>query len=214
MASASSPKVRVGFVGLSVTGWAASYLGPSLKQPLLRGTYDLMAVSTTSEASAHLSADKYSKDFGHPIKPYFGDSSKIASDPDVNLVAVAVKAPYHRQVVLPVIEAKKDFFVEWPAGTCTTETEEIAAAARKRGVRSMVGLQGRHSAVIRKVSQCVLITFSWVLVLVLKRQICQVKELLSSGVIGPVRSTNLVSFRQVVGSCHSHYYRSPTFRES
>ncbi|PPQ79179.1 hypothetical protein CVT25_002801 [Psilocybe cyanescens] len=171
MTSAPENKIKVGFVGLSATtGWAATTLAPALIQPNLRENYDLVAVSTTSEASAKASADKYSQDIGHPIAAYFGDASNIVSDPDVDLVAVSVKAPHHKEIVLKVIEAKKDFFVEWPAGTSTKETEEIAAAAHKQGVRSFVGLQGRHAVVIQKV-----------------------KELLASGVIGTIRSTNVVS---------------------
>lgn len=152
MASASdtSKKINVGFVGLSSAGWAANTLAPAITHSSLN-TYDLIALSTTSETSAQASAEKYSKELGHPVKAYFGDTSKIANDPDVNLVVISVKAPQHKQAVLPVIEAKKDFFIEWPAGASIEETEEIAAAARKQGVRTIVGLQGRHSYVSIKV---------------------------------------------------------------
>lgn len=153
MSASTNNKINVGFVGLSaIAGWAATALAPALIQPSLRDAYDLVAVSTTSEESALASAEKYSKYFGHRIKSYFGAASQIAADADVNLVAVSVKAPHHKEIVLSAIDAKKDFFVEWPAGTSTKETEEIAASARKHGVRSLIGLQGRHSAVIRKVS--------------------------------------------------------------
>ncbi|PPQ82743.1 hypothetical protein CVT25_009297 [Psilocybe cyanescens] len=168
--SNASASIRVGFVGLSSTGWASTALAPSLIQSSLGGAYDIVAVSTTSEASAKASADKYSEWVGHPIKAYFGDASKISADENVDLVAVAVWAPHHKSVVMRAIEAKKDFFIEWPAGASLKETEEIAAAARKQGVRSIVGLQGRHSAVTRKV-----------------------KELLSSGAIGTIRSTNVLA---------------------
>ncbi|KAF9567152.1 NAD-binding Rossmann fold oxidoreductase [Agrocybe pediades] len=166
----SNPPRKVGFIGLSNKGWASTALAPSLLHPRLQGAYDLVAVSTTSEASAQASAEKYSKDFGHPIKAYHGDSAKIASDPEVDLVAVAVKAPYHKQVILPVIEAKKDFFLEWPAGISTEETRAIAEAARKQGVRSIIGLQGRHSVALTKA-----------------------KELIASGAIGAVKSTNVLA---------------------
>lgn len=147
-------KIKVGFVGLSAnSGWAASTLGPALVHPSVRDKYDLVAVSTTSEASAKASAEKQSQAVGHPVKAYFGDASAIASDPDVDLVAVAVKAPYHKEIVMKAIEAKKDFFIEWPAGTSTKETEEIADAARKHGVRSLVGLQGRNAIVTQKVGR-------------------------------------------------------------
>ncbi|KAF8970687.1 NAD-binding Rossmann fold oxidoreductase [Flammula alnicola] len=155
----STTPLKVGFVGLSTTGWASSVLGPSLIQPSLRDKYDLVAVSTTSEASAQASATKYAELVGHPIEAYYGDSSKIAADPDLDLIAVAVNAPFHKQVLLPIINAKKDFFVEWPAGSSLQDTIELGRP-----------LATKASAVVRKV-----------------------KELISSGTIGAIRSTNVLA---------------------
>ncbi|KAJ3497494.1 hypothetical protein NLJ89_g10342 [Agrocybe chaxingu] len=163
-----SAPLKVGFVGLSSSGWASDVLAPALLDASLRSKYDLVAVSTTSPTSADASAKLYSEKVGHPIKSYHGDTSQIANDPDVNLVAVSVKAQFHKQAILPVIEAGKDFFLEWPAGSSVKETQAIAEAARKKGVKSIVGLQGRHS-----------------------RTIAKVKELLASGTIGPLRSTHV-----------------------
>ncbi|KAF8965735.1 NAD-binding Rossmann fold oxidoreductase [Flammula alnicola] len=168
----SSP-IKVGFIGLSAKGWAASALGPSLIQPSVQEKFKLIAISTTSEASANVSAEKYGALVGHEIKAYHGDSSQIAGDPDLDLVFVSVKAPLHKQVVLPVIEAKKNFFVEWPAGANSKETLEIAEAAKKNGVKSIVGLQGRNSPTVKKV-----------------------KELINSGAIGPVRSSTFIGLVQ------------------
>jgi len=147
----SESPLKVGFIGLSSKGWASDVLAPALTQPSLRGTYDLVAVSTTTQASSQISADNYSKIVGHPIKAYYGDSSKIASDPDVDVVGVAVRVTSHRDVVLPVIAAKKNFWLEWPAGRNTAETKEMAEAARKNGVNSIIGFQGRYTATLRKV---------------------------------------------------------------
>ncbi|KAF8953634.1 NAD-binding Rossmann fold oxidoreductase [Flammula alnicola] len=168
----SSP-IKVGFIGLSAKGWASSALAPSLLQPSLQGKYDLVAVSTTSEASAKASAEKYGVQVGHQVKAYHGDSSHIAGDPNVDLVVVSVKAPLHKQVVLPVIAAKKDFFIEWPAGANLKETLEIAEAAKTHGVKSFVGLQGRISPIMKKV-----------------------KELIDSGAIGTVRSSTFIGLGQ------------------
>ena len=141
--------IKVGFVGLSSSGWASIALAPGLLQhPSL---YKLTAVSTTSPASASESAKKYSEVVGHPVKPFFGDTSKIANDPDVDLVVVSVKAPAHRDALLPAIEAGKNVFVEWPGGLGLEGSSEIAEAARKKGVRTMIGLQGPHSPVVKKV---------------------------------------------------------------
>ncbi|KZP11634.1 hypothetical protein FIBSPDRAFT_898884 [Athelia psychrophila] len=159
--------IKVGVVGLSSTGWAASALAPGL---LNAPSFSLTAVSTTSAASAEASAQKYSALAGHPVKSFHGDASGIANDKDVDLVAVSVKAPAHRAVALAVIEAGKDVFIEWPAGANATETAEIAAAAKAKGVKSIVGLQGRQAPSVKKV-----------------------KEILESGVIGKVRSSSIIA---------------------
>ncbi|KAF8184688.1 oxidoreductase [Pholiota molesta] len=166
-----SQPIKVGFIGLSATGWAATALGPSLLQFSLQSKYKLAAISTTSEESAKASVAKHSSQAGYAIKPYHGDSAHIASDPDVDLVVVSVKAMMHKQVVLPVIEEKKNFFLEWPAGTGLKDTLEIAEAAHRNGVKSIVGLQARNSPVIKKV-----------------------KELITSGAIGTIRSTTFVGY--------------------
>ncbi|KAF9555728.1 NAD-binding Rossmann fold oxidoreductase [Agrocybe pediades] len=166
----SNSPLKVGFIGLSSRGWASDVLAPALTQPSLRDKYDLVAVSTTSEASAQASAQKYSQIVGHPVKAYHGSSSNIASDPEIDVVGVSVRVTHHKEVVLPVIEAKKDFWLEWPAGRNTLETKAMAEAARKHGVRSIIGFQSRYSAALQKV-----------------------KELLASGLIGTVRSSHVVA---------------------
>jgi len=140
--------IKVGFVGLSAAGWASIALAPGLLQTQ---KYTITAVSTTSEASAAASAKKYSEELGHTVKPFHGDTSQIASDADVDLVVVSVKAPVHKTAVMPVIEAGKNFFLEWPAGVGLEESSAIAEAARKKGLRTIVGLQGRHCPSVKKV---------------------------------------------------------------
>lgn len=147
--------IRIGFVGLSSSGWAAMALAPSLLLPEVRAHFKLVALSTTNETSARASAAHYTQLFGHPIKPYWGDASAIASDPEVDFVVISVKPPYHREVALKAIEAGKDFFVEWQAGRHASETRELADAARARGVRSLVGLQARHGGVVGKAKRIV-----------------------------------------------------------
>lgn len=144
----SPSSINVGFVGLSTTGWA-TVIEPALQS--LGDTYRIVAVSTTNETSAQASAQRLSEQTSYPVKAYHGDTTQIANDPDVDFVIVAVKAPQHKDVLLPVIQAKKPFFVEWPAGRNVQETRELADAARQNGVRSIVGLQGRQSPVLNKV---------------------------------------------------------------
>jgi predicted dehydrogenase len=145
------PPIKIGVVGLSKEGWASQVLVPPLFQQPLSEKYLLTAVSTRSEASANESAKKYSEIAGHQVTPYYGDTTRISQDPNVELVAVSVTCPQHRQALLPAIAAGKDVFVEWPAGNGLKEATEIAQAAREKGVRTMVGTQGRQSPTIRKV---------------------------------------------------------------
>ena len=144
--------IRLGFVGLSAKGWASMMLAPPLLQPPLDSLYSLEAVSTTNADSAATSATKWSELAKRPVKSYYGPTSAIAADPELDLVVVAVNAPQHKLAAMPIIEAGKDIFVEWPVGKSLQETLEIAEAAKKKGIRSMVGAQGRQTPTIRKVS--------------------------------------------------------------
>lgn len=144
----SSP-IRTGFVGLSTSGWASLLLGPTLLQ---NDKFILNAVSTTNEESAKASAEKQGAAVGHHVEAYHGSTQKIANDPQVDFVAVAVKSVYHRDALLPVIEAGKDFFIEWPAGKSTAETKEFAQAAQAKKLRTLVGCQGIQSPFVKKAS--------------------------------------------------------------
>ncbi|KAJ7138252.1 oxidoreductase [Mycena epipterygia] len=166
---ASSNPLRVGFVGLSSSGWASMALGPALLHPSLASKYSLTAISTTSEASASASAKKHSTET-RPVKAFHGDTAGIAKDPEVDFVIVAVRAPAHKEAILPIIAAGKDFFIEWPAGMNLKETTEIAQAAQLKGIKTIVGLQGRYTPVVR-----------------------QIKEFIDGGKIGKVLSSSIIA---------------------
>ncbi|KZT05727.1 NAD-binding Rossmann fold oxidoreductase [Laetiporus sulphureus 93-53] len=163
--------IRIGFVGLSVSSptWAARMLAPPLLTPPLSSAYALSAVSTSSPTSAAASAEKYSELAHRAVKAYHGPTTAIAADPDLDMVAVSVKPSSHMAAVLPVIEAGKDLFVEWPAGRNLHETFQMAEAAGRKGIRTMVGLQGRQSPTFNKV-----------------------KTVIDSGEIGRVLSTSVI----------------------
>ena len=62
-----------------------------------------------------------------------------------------LQVPLHKHLTSPALEAKKDVFVEWPLGNGLQEAEELAALAKKQGVKTLVGLQSRLSPSIQKV---------------------------------------------------------------
>jgi predicted dehydrogenase len=61
------------------------------------------------------------------------------------------QAPLHYELVKPAIEAGKDVFVEWPLGNGIAQAEDLAKAAKAKGIKTAVGLQGRHGVSILKV---------------------------------------------------------------
>ncbi|KAF7441309.1 transcription regulator gal80 [Pleurotus ostreatus] len=140
-------QIRVGFIGLSASGWAATALFPSLQAPSVRPSFVVTALCTSSAASA---AALYAAQIGSPITPYHGPhgAAQLAHDPRVDLVVVAVKAPAHS-------DAGKDVFVEWPAGAAREETVKMEERARAQGVRVMVGLQGRYSATAKVIKDTI-----------------------------------------------------------
>jgi predicted dehydrogenase len=73
----------------------------------------------------------------------------------VDLVAVCVRVPDHREIVMSAVGAGKHVYCEWPLGVNAREAEEIAAAARAAGVVAMVGLQAQASPVIERVRRLV-----------------------------------------------------------
>ena len=144
---------RIGFIGLSTKGWAASALVSPLFHPLLSSTYSLTALCTTNVVSATAAAEKYTKLAGNTVKAYYGDDGikAIANDPEVDLVAISVRIPDHYKAAISAIEAGKDVFVEWAVGNGYEETAKIAEAAKRKGVRVLVGAQGPQNAIFRKV---------------------------------------------------------------
>jgi predicted dehydrogenase len=140
--------IRIGVVGLSKDGWASTNLVPPL---LASDKYTLTSLSTTSAKSAEEAASHYTELTKHTVKAFHCSSSHIASDPDVDLVVVSVKVPVHKDVALPVIETGKDIFVEWPLGKSSEEARVLTEAAKRKGLRTMVGLQAWQSPVVKKV---------------------------------------------------------------
>lgn len=59
------------------------------------------------------------------------------------------------QVAEKVAQNRLKGFVEWPLASNLRDAEELAALAKRKGVRAVVGLQGRLSSVINKVKQMV-----------------------------------------------------------
>ena len=85
----------------------------------------------------------------------YDDPAAIASDSNVDIVAVSVNVPEHYALTKPALEAGKDVFVEWPLARNLAEAEDLTKLAKDKGVRTMIGLQARQNPSILKAKEIV-----------------------------------------------------------
>ncbi|TVV76641.1 Gfo/Idh/MocA family protein [Sphingomonas solaris] len=139
--------LRIGFAGGNATrGWARDAHLPAIRA--LPG----LAVGAVSARDQSL-ADEAAAVFGAPVA--YGDTLAMVRDPGIDIVAVTVKVPEHRAIVLAAIAAGKHVYCEWPLGRDLAEAEELAAAARASDVHVAIGLQGTHAPAIRHAARLV-----------------------------------------------------------
>src|SRR5256884_2923145 len=151
----------VGIIGVSsVRGWAATAHIPALRA---LPNYEIRALSGHSAESARAAG----KVFG--VRAVFSDPKQLVSQPDIDVVAVTVKVPHHRELVSAALAAGKAVYCEWPLGRNLDDARAMAALAAKRGVRAVVGWQARQAPAIEFV-----------------------QTLLSDGYVGEVLSTTMV----------------------
>ena len=137
-------KIPVGIIGANVgRGWGSSAHIPAL---LALPEYELTAVCTAHKETAEESARK----FGAPLA--FQDHQAMVNHPDIDLVTVAVRVPFHHQLTMDALNAGKHVFTEWPLGVTLQEAQEMADLARTKGVNTMVGLQGRCSPALLRLN--------------------------------------------------------------
>ena len=99
----------------------------------------------------------------------FSDHKRLVTQPDIDVVAVTVKVPHHRELVFAALAAGKAVYCEWPLGRDLDDARAMAAFAAEQGVRTVVGLQARQAPAIEFV-----------------------RELLGDGYVGEVLSTTMV----------------------
>src|SRR5437867_2850498 len=151
----------VGIIGVSpVRGWAATAHIPALRA---LPNYEIRALSAHSAQSARAAGDVFG------ISAVFADHEQMVTRPDIDVVAVTVKVPHHRQLVSAALAAGKAVYCEWPLGRDLGDARAMAALAAGQGVRTVVGLQARQAPAIEFV-----------------------QELLRDGYVGEVLSTTMV----------------------
>jgi predicted dehydrogenase len=87
------------------------------------------------------------------VNAVFSDHEQLVMQPDIDVVAVTVKAPRHRELVSAALAAGKAVYCEWPLGRDLDDARAMAALAAKHGVHTVVGLQARQAPAIEFVQQ-------------------------------------------------------------
>jgi predicted dehydrogenase len=157
----SESTLGVGIIGVSPDrGWAAIAHIPALRA---LPNYEIRALSARTAESARAAGEAFG------VSAVFSDHEELVTRPDIDVVAVTVKVPHHRELVAAALDAGKAVYCEWPLGRDLDDARAMAALAAEQRVRTVVGLQARRAPVIEFV-----------------------QELLSDGYVGEVLSTTLV----------------------
>src|SRR6266550_4514720 len=161
MANQIESTLGVGIIGVSpIRGWAATAHLPALRA---LPNYEIRALSGHSAESARAAGEVFG------VSAVFSDHKQLVTQSDIDVVAVTVKVPQHRELVSAALAAGKAVYCEWPLGRDLDDARAMAALAAEQGVRTVVGLQARQAPTIEFV-----------------------QELLGDGYLGEVLSTTMV----------------------
>ena len=154
-------RIRIGFVGLKPDSqWAARAHIPALKY--LSDEFEITGVANSSLQSSQAAA------IALGIPHAFEDAYALIQSPEVDLIVVTVKVPFHRELVLAALSAGKHVFCEWPLGNGLTEAREMADLAGTKGLIGATSTQMRVAP-----------------------EVVYLKTLIAQGYIGKVLSTTL-----------------------
>src|SRR5256885_5399004 len=135
----------VGIIGVSpVRGWAAAAHIPALRA---LPNYEIRALSAHSAETARAAGEAFG------VRKVFSDHEQLVTQPDIDVVAVTVKVPHHRELVSAALAAGKAVYCEWPLGRDLDDARAMAALAAEQGVHTVVGLQARQAPAIEFVQQ-------------------------------------------------------------
>jgi predicted dehydrogenase len=111
---------------------------------------ELVAICDLDESRLNATADKY----GVPAR--YTDLRAMLAEADLDAVYAIMPPRGLRDVVLQCLEAGKHVFTEKPLGMSADEAREMATAAERAGVKTMVGFNRRFSHVVREARRLVL----------------------------------------------------------
>jgi predicted dehydrogenase len=143
----ATERIRVGIIGANVRyGWGRDAHIPALSA---LPEFEITAVCTSRQETA----DETAKHFGIPHA--FADPYKMVQHPDVDLVSICVRVPFHHQLGIAALNAGKHLYCEWPLAATTEQAQQMRDLAVRKGVRHMVGLQARGAREFNRVRDLV-----------------------------------------------------------
>ncbi len=146
----------------------------------LEGKSDVVAVMCRNLDSA--------KDFAqrHNIAEYYDDADQIICNPNVDAVYIATTHSTHIPYAKRVLEAGKPVYIEKPMGVSVAECEELMALAEKKNLPVFVAYYRRSLPYFHGI-----------------------KKMLDDGVIGTVRSVNMVQLTPAPTDLEVTWRRDP-----
>ena len=129
----------------------------------MTGKFEVVGVANRSVESAKATAEALG------LKYAYNNPQELIQSPEIDLVVVTVKVPYHFELVKAALEVGKHVYCEHPLGNGLEETKKLAAIAEKQGVVAVVGTQ-----------------------MVNAPEVLYVKQFIDEGYVGKVLSTTLV----------------------
>jgi predicted dehydrogenase len=157
----ATEKIRVGIIGANVrNGWGRDAHIPALSA---LPEFEITAVCTSRQETA----DETAEHFGIPHA--FADPYTMVQHPDVDLVSICVRVPFHHQLGMAALNAGKHLYCEWPLAATTEQAQQMRDLAVRKKVQHMVGLQARGA-----------------------REFNRVRDLVADGYVGKVLSSTLI----------------------
>ncbi len=164
----SDKKIKIGIVGANPDrGWASLAHIPVLKT---LPNYEISSLLIRNEKDS----DKIKNHFG--VKHSFASMNEMIQSQEVDMVLVAVKVPYHYDLIKQAAIAGKDVFSEWPLGKNLKEAEELHTLAKENQVKGYIGLQSRSVPAVRFI-----------------------KDFIAQGNIGEILSTSMIGSGIIYG---------------
>jgi predicted dehydrogenase len=139
----------------------------------LADSYEIVGVANTSRTSSEAAAQAC----GIPLA--FDGPAELAASPEIDVVSVTVRVPFHFELVRRAVEAGKHVYCEWPLGNGLAEAEEMATLARKNGVLGVAGTQARVAP-----------------------EVIHLRWLIADGYVGRLLSSTITAYGRSWGATH------------